>query len=62
MLRRLQQVSRIVDGKLVIDRAELALAVRTTEKFQGVTCKVTLDPVTGNRVDDPDALTRCAGG
>ena len=62
LLRRLQKVSRIVDGKLVIDRAELADAVRTTVRFQGVTCALTLEPTTGNRVNDPDALARCAGG
>jgi ABC-type branched-subunit amino acid transport system substrate-binding protein len=62
LLRRLQQVSRIVDGKLVIDRAELADAVRTTARFQGVTCSLTFEPETGNRVNDPDALARCANG
>jgi hypothetical protein len=45
----------------VIDRAALAAAVRSTRHFQGVTCTVTLDPATGNRVDDPEALARCAG-
>jgi ABC-type branched-subunit amino acid transport system substrate-binding protein len=62
LLRRLQQVSRMVDGQLVIDRAELALAVRTTAKLQGVTCKLTLEPETGNRVNDSDALARCEEG
>jgi hypothetical protein len=52
----------MVDGQLVIDRAELALAVRTTAKLQGVTCKLTLEPETGNRVNDSDALARCAEG
>jgi ABC-type branched-subunit amino acid transport system substrate-binding protein len=62
LLRRLQQVSRIVDGKLVIDRAALADAVRTTARFQGVTCSLTFEPETGNRVNDLDALARCADG
>ena len=62
LIRRLQQVSKVVDGDLVIDRAELADAVRTTAKYQGVTCKLTLEPGTGNRVNDPDALARCAEG
>lgn len=62
LLRRLQQVSRVVDGNLVIDRAELADAVRTTTKYQGVTCRLTLDPATGNRINDPEALARCAEG
>ena len=62
LIRRLQQVSKVVDGDLVIDRAELADAVRTTAKYQGVTCKLTIEPTTGNRVNDPDALARCAEG
>jgi ABC-type branched-subunit amino acid transport system substrate-binding protein len=62
LLARLQQVSRIGDGRLVIDRAALAQAVRNTTKFQGVTCTVTLDPKTGNRVNDAMALSRCAEG
>jgi ABC-type branched-subunit amino acid transport system substrate-binding protein len=62
LLRRLQQSSDIVDGSLVINRAALATAVRGTTKFQGVTCRITLDPATGNRVDDAAALARCGGG
>jgi hypothetical protein len=46
LLLRPQQVSRIVKGNLVIDRAELATMVRNTTKFQGVTCAITLDPLT----------------
>lgn len=57
LLNRLQQVSRIVNGNLVIDRAVLASAVRNTTNFQGVSCTVTLDPSTGNRIDD---LVGCA--
>jgi ABC-type branched-subunit amino acid transport system substrate-binding protein len=59
LLRRLQSVSTIVKGNLVIDRAALAKAVRDTTDFRGVTCTVTLDPLTGNRVNDPAALRRC---
>jgi len=62
LLRDLQQVSRVVNGNLVIDRAALASAVRNTTNFQGATCTITLDPSTGNRVDDPAALARCAEG
>jgi ABC-type branched-subunit amino acid transport system substrate-binding protein len=63
LLNRLQQVSRIVNGNLVINRAELASAVRNTTGFQGgVTCTITLDPSTGNRVNDPATLARCAEG
>jgi ABC-type branched-subunit amino acid transport system substrate-binding protein len=61
LLKHLQQTSRIVDGELVIDRAALAAAVRGTTRYQGVTCTVQLDPATGNRVNDPDALARCGG-
>ena len=61
LIRNLQQVSSIEDGNLVIDRSALAQAVRNTTKFQGVGCTVTVDPATGNRVNDPDALSRCAG-
>lgn len=57
LLSRLQQVARIVNGNLVINRAALASAVRNTTNFQGVSCTITLDPVTGNRVDD---LAGCA--
>jgi ABC-type branched-subunit amino acid transport system substrate-binding protein len=62
LLKRLQKVSRIVNGNLVIDRAALAQAVRSTTKYQGVTCKITLDPATGNRLNDKAALARCAEG
>jgi ABC-type branched-subunit amino acid transport system substrate-binding protein len=57
LLNRLQQVSRVVNGNLVIDRAALARAVRNTTKFQGISCTITLDPLTGNRVDN---LAGCA--
>ena len=60
MLTRLEQVSRIVAGNLVINRAALASAVRNTTNYQGVTCAITLDLATGNRADDPAALERCA--
>jgi ABC-type branched-subunit amino acid transport system substrate-binding protein len=61
LLRNLQQSSRIANGSLTIDRAALAAAVRNTVTYQGVTCTVTLDPATGNRVNDLGALGRCAG-
>jgi len=61
LLRRIQQASIISGKTLVIDRAALAAAVRETTGYRGVTCDVTLDPATGNRVNDPDALARCAG-
>jgi ABC-type branched-subunit amino acid transport system substrate-binding protein len=60
LLTRLQQVSHVVGGQLVINRAALAYAVRHTRGFPGVTCTITLDPATGNRVNDPAALARCA--
>jgi ABC-type branched-subunit amino acid transport system substrate-binding protein len=63
LLSDLKRVSRVDrSGSLVIDRAALAAAVRSTRHFQGVTCTITIDPATGNRIDDPEALSRCAGG
>ncbi len=59
LLRRLREVSKAAGGSLVIDRAALANAVRNTTDFEGVTCTVTLDPLTGNRVNDPAALASC---
>jgi hypothetical protein len=51
LLTRLAQVSHVAaGGNLVVDRAALALAVRRTTDFSGVTGPVTLDPQTGNRV------------
>lgn len=46
-------------GNLVVGRPALALAVRTTTAFQGVTCDVTLAS-SGFRVDDPVSLNKCA--
>jgi hypothetical protein len=60
LLSDLTKVSTIVHGNLVIDRTALANAVRNTTNYQGVTCTVTLDPSTGNRVNDPALLTHCA--
>ena len=62
LLSDLRKLSRIVNGNLVIDQAALTKAVRNTTNYQGVTCTVTLDPSTGNRVDDPTSLARCAQG
>ena len=61
LLDRLQQVSKVKDGNLVIDRKSLAEAVRKTADFPGVTCTITLDPATGNRINDQASLARCAG-
>jgi ABC-type branched-subunit amino acid transport system substrate-binding protein len=62
LLADLRQVSRKHGGKLVIDRSTLAETVRGTTGFPGVTCTITLDPATGNRVDDEASLGRCAAG
>lgn len=61
LIRNLQNVSS-TDGSenLLINRAALTQAVRSTSKYQGVTCTITLDPATGYRVNDPTALSRCA--
>src|SRR5262249_11685079 len=47
LLARTYQVSRLSDGRLVIDRAALAQAIRHTTGFPGVTGLITLDPATG---------------
>ena len=60
LLARLAQVSTVVHGNLVVDRAALARAVRQTTNLPGVTCTVSLDPTTGYRIADPAALARCA--
>lgn len=57
-LKRVAHVDRT--GALVIDRAALAADVRSTRRYDGVTCTVTFDRATGNRVNDPAALARCA--
>jgi ABC-type branched-subunit amino acid transport system substrate-binding protein len=49
LLARIYQVSRVSEGRLVIDRAALAQAIRHTTGFPGVTGPITLDPATGNR-------------
>ena len=61
LLNEVTNVSQIVNGNLVIDRAALASAVRNTTNYQGVTCTITLDSSTGNRVNDPISLKQCAG-
>ena len=48
-------------GELIVNRAALATAVRNTSSYPGVTCSVTIDPVTGNRTDDEAAISACAG-
>jgi ABC-type branched-subunit amino acid transport system substrate-binding protein len=63
LIRDLQQVSTVDrGGTLIVNRAGLASAVRSTTGYQGVSCTITLDPSTGNRLDDQAALRRCAGG
>jgi ABC-type branched-subunit amino acid transport system substrate-binding protein len=49
LLARIDQVSHLSKGKLVIDRVALAQAIRQTTGFPGVTGSITLDPTTGNR-------------
>jgi ABC-type branched-subunit amino acid transport system substrate-binding protein len=60
LLQRLHEVGTIDRGSLVVDRAALASAVRHTVGFRGVSCTITLDPTTGNRINDAAALDRCA--
>ena len=58
LLSDLQRVSKIVNGNLVIDRSALASAVRNTTNFEGVSCTISLDPLTGNRVNDLAGCTQ----
>jgi ABC-type branched-subunit amino acid transport system substrate-binding protein len=61
LIRNLQNVSSVdSSGNLVVDRATLAQAVRSTTKYQGVSCTITLDPATGDRLDDTTSLSPCA--
>jgi hypothetical protein len=50
LLTRIAKIAHVQDGRLVIDRAKLAAAIRATTLFPGVTGSITIDPVTGNRV------------
>jgi len=59
LIRSIENVATIDHGSLVVNRAALAQTVRGTTDYRGVTCTVTLDPATGNRVDDPAALAAC---
>lgn len=62
LISHLKRVSRVDrSGSLIVDRGALAAAVRSTRHFRGVSCTIRLDPATGNRVDDPEALAACAG-
>jgi ABC-type branched-subunit amino acid transport system substrate-binding protein len=62
LLRSLRDTSWVDNhGNLVVDRAALARAVRHTKDARGITCTITIDPATGNRVNDLKALARCAG-
>lgn len=59
LLTRIREVASVHRGNLVIDRDELADAVRDTEDFLGVTCLITLDEF-GTRISDLDQLTPCS--
>ena len=52
LLDRLSKASKIKNGNLVIDRATLAAAVRSTTNFCGATGKLSLDSG-GFRIDSP---------
>ena len=60
LVAALQTSARVENDDLVIDRAALATALRQTRGFPGVTCSISFDPMTGSRVNDPAALSRCA--
>jgi ABC-type branched-subunit amino acid transport system substrate-binding protein len=61
LIRNLQSTSWVDSGgNLVVNRSALARAVRHTTDVRGVTCTITIDPATGNRVNDAKSLARCA--
>jgi len=61
LIRSVQRTSSVDGGgNLVVNRAALARAVRHTTGLRGVSCTITIDPATGNRINDPKALARCA--
>ena len=60
LLRAIERTAFVSHGTLVIHRAALAAAVRHTHNYQGVTCTVSLDPATGDRIEDTASLARCA--
>ena len=63
LIRDLDRVSTVDGGhNLVISRDDLATAVRSTTNYGGVSCTIAIDASTGNRIDDPVALSRCAAG
>ncbi len=59
LLARIEETARVVRGRLVIDRSALAAAIRTTQRFVGVTCPIAIEPATGNRVNDPVSVAAC---
>lgn len=59
LLTALKQVATLEQGSVVVDRGELAAAVRATAGLHGVTCTITLE-ADGDRLDDEEALARCA--
>jgi ABC-type branched-subunit amino acid transport system substrate-binding protein len=48
------------NGRLIVNRAALATAVRNTSAYPGVTCSVTIDS-SGDRTDDSTAISTCTG-
>jgi ABC-type branched-subunit amino acid transport system substrate-binding protein len=59
LLDSLKRSSTVQGGRLVIDRAALAAAVRATNELQGVTCTISFEP-DGDRIHDDISLDRCA--
>ena len=64
MLIRSIRITSWIDrnGNLIVSRAALAYALRHTTNLPGVTCTVTINPTTGNRINDPKSLALCAAG
>jgi ABC-type branched-subunit amino acid transport system substrate-binding protein len=60
LLQAIKRTAFVSHGNLVINRAALAAAVRRTHNYHGITCTVSLDPATGDRIEDTASLARCA--
>jgi ABC-type branched-subunit amino acid transport system substrate-binding protein len=61
LIHDLRVASHLDHRSLVIDRTALGQTVRQTTGYRGVTCTITIDPATGNRVDDTRSLAKCLG-
>jgi hypothetical protein len=52
LLHDLRRASRVDNGRLIVDRVALARTVRHTVGLPGASCTISLDPSTGNRINE----------